>query len=404
MKDKEYKITKIRFVLILIALIIGIILCLDLSYIFYKTNYLSDYAPSFCTISDLIDCDGLANTHFSLTFGVPNALWGMFVYLIFLMLLFVDKINEKFPNTIFNVFKHPRSYMATIGLLTFCASLTLAFVSYNELHKICVVCICTYFVDLFIALVARTKGFFVHDIIVTVLDFIDGAKKHFILFLLAVTAFVSTLYYLNDTLIFSPRLRKQVSQREFFEAKTNKYAVKGNILGNENAPVVINVYSDFNCPFCRVVNTMVHKLAKHHRVLVNEIAFPLDKSCNYDIHATLGGHETSCLGARYAIAAKKQNKFWAVANHLFYNTYANEEDMIIGLKKAHLGLNIEKLTSDANSEESFKEVQQEIQLAKRRGITATPSFEINGVLYVGAMPYDELAQKVDLAEKRTKNK
>ena len=62
---------------------------------------------------------------------------------------------------------------------------------------------------------------------------------------------------------------------------------------------------------------MLHKAAKERNIIVNEINYPLDKSCNPKIGMTLGGHESSCIYSKYALAAKKQGKFWGVANILF---------------------------------------------------------------------------------------
>ena len=80
------KFDKLRFWSILILIIIGIALCIELSLIFYKTNFLSFYEPSFCTVSELIDCDGVARTPYSVSMGVPNALWGLILYVVMLML------------------------------------------------------------------------------------------------------------------------------------------------------------------------------------------------------------------------------------------------------------------------------------------------------------------------------
>ena len=122
----ENKLSKRRFIAILIFCVIGLVLCVELAEIFYKTNFLPEFTKSFCTVSDLIDCDGVALTEYSLSFGVPNALWGLFIYLLFIFLLFVNKIQEKFKNTIFDVFKNPKSYIGTIELLQFLLSMILA--------------------------------------------------------------------------------------------------------------------------------------------------------------------------------------------------------------------------------------------------------------------------------------
>ena len=397
------KLSKTRFWIILLLCFIGLALSAELSYIFYKTNFLTNFAQSFCSISNLIDCDGVAQTSYAITFGVPNALWGIILYLLFIFLLFVDKIQEKFKNTIFDVFENPRSYIATIGLISFCLSMVLAGISIFKIDKICVLCFCVYFINLFIALTANTKGLFYHDIKTTIKDFIKGAKKYFILFVVVMIAVITTLVYLNDSLIFSPKLKKEKELKEFYEAKTNKYAIKGNILGKEDALVKINIYSDFNCPFCKILNIMIHKAARGENVLVQDVNFPLDTSCNHRIGSTLGGHENSCLYARYAIAAKKQGNYWGAANVFFYNKPNTPDEIVEEFKKAHLNLDFNQLHYDANSPETYAKLEKDINDAADKGINGTPVIEIEGIQYMGAIPYEDLVQKIKLAQKRALN-
>lgn len=400
--EDNYKFTRARFFVILFFVLVGIALCCDLSWIFYKTNFHEVYVPSFCNVNQLIDCDGVSLTEYALTLGVPNALWGMLLYFVMLMLLFVDRIQNKFKNTIFDVFENPRSYIATLGIVSFALSMVLAFISIKVINKICILCFATYIVNFFIALTARTKGLFFEDIKITIIDFIKGAKKYFVLFVIVLAAFSSVLYYLNTSLIASPKIKKQKQFKEFYEAKANKYAIKGNILGKKGAKTQIVVYSDFNCPFCKIGNIMIHKAAKSENIIVEEKQFPLDRSCNNRVGRTLGGHENSCTLAYYALAAKKQGKFWGAASAFFDNQPRNEEEIERVLKEAHLGLDFDKLKEDVNNPEIIKEVQDDIETAYSKGVNGTPSIEIEGVLYLGFPAYDELIKKIKTAQKREK--
>ncbi|MBQ9149546.1 thioredoxin domain-containing protein [bacterium] len=403
MENKEQPtFGKVRFFTILFLIIIGIIMCAELAYIFFKTNFLETYKPSFCAVSELIDCDGVAKTSYALSFGIPNALWGMILYAVMLMLLFVDKIQAKFKNTIFDVFKNPRSYISTLGIISFGISILLACISIFKIEKICVLCFCTYFINFFIAIAAKNEKGYYHDFKTTVVDFIDGAKNHFVLFLIVLIAFISTLYYLDSSLILSPLMKKERTQKEFFESPVNKYAVKGNILGKEKAKVVITLYSDYNCPYCRVANIMLHKAAREENILVKEVNFPLDVSCNKKIGGTLKGHEASCIYSQFALAAKKQGKFWGVANILFDKHPISFDHLVAECKMAKLGLDYEKLKLDANSPEIIKELQEEIELTHNKKVMATPSIEINGELHVGMLPYDELIIKIKEAQKKSR--
>ena len=248
---------------IIIALLatIGLVLTFELAFIFFKVNFNETYSASFCSVNNLIDCDGVAKTNYSMFLGIPLALWGMFYYLLTLFLNFVHVIQNRFKNTIFDVFKNPKSYIATLGLVSFAVSICLATISIFKINKICVLCFVTYFIDLFIAIAAKSKGsFFVQDIKNTVLDFIDGVKKYTLLFIAAVLVFTGFVTYTSVSLVFSPQQKMQKSFEEFMQMKKNKYAASGNVMGNPKGNKIY-VYSDFLCPFCRITNIIVSKFA-----------------------------------------------------------------------------------------------------------------------------------------------
>jgi len=401
--EKRYNFDKKIFWIIFILILIGIGLCVELSVIFYKTNFHPDtYQKSFCAINELIDCDAVALTKYSLSFGVPNSIWGLLLYCVMLMLLFVDRIQNKFKNTIFDVFKNPKSYIASLAVLSFLISMILAFISIKVINKICTLCFCTYVIDLFIAFAARGKESFISHITTTIKDFIEGAKKYIILFIIVLTTFLGTVWYLNDSVILSPKLKNEKMMKEFYEPK-NKYAVKENILGKENSKVEIVVYSDFYCPFCRVLNTMIHKLAKEKNILITEVHFPLDTKCNYAIGGSLPGHEFACLSAKYAIAAKNQNKYWGVANAIFEKQPKTENEIIQVITEAKLGIDIPQLKSDAYSPKVNEELMQDIKKGASHNLLGTPALEIDGIFYMGGFPYETLKEKIDLAIKRAQN-
>lgn len=65
------------------------------------------------------------------------------------------------------------SYIAVLGTIAFTVSMVLAGLSIFKIHKLCILCVITYFIDLIIALVAFSRN----SIIDTFRDFIDGAKN-----------------------------------------------------------------------------------------------------------------------------------------------------------------------------------------------------------------------------------
>ena len=203
---------KKKTILITLLALIGFALTIELTLIFFKVNFNDTFSASFCSVNNLIDCDGVAKTNYSLFLGVPLSLWGMFFYLLTLFLNYVHIIQNKFKNTIFDVFKNPKSYIATLGLISFSISMCLATISIFKINKICVLCFITYFIDLFIAICAKSKGsFFVEDIKNTIFDFIEGVKKYTVLFVVVLFAFIGFVSYTSVSLVFSPQQKVQKS-------------------------------------------------------------------------------------------------------------------------------------------------------------------------------------------------
>ena len=371
---------------------IGFITTIKLAMIYYDANFNPYALASFCSINDFIDCDKVAKTTESQFWGIPLAYWGMFLYLFMIMLLFADKIkNVKFLKC-FEVFKNPLDYIASLGLLSFIISMTLLFISLHEIKMLCILCAATYVLNLIIALVAADwkNGWFLKSIKQSIIDFIDAVKikKYLAMFLAVVVLAGAALTYTTMSNIFTPQVKKKKEFKEFVKAKSNIYAIKGNILGDPDGKVLVEIYSDYRCPICRSHNIMMHKLAKE----LNNVKFihhnlPLCNECNPFIVKTLQGHELSCLLAMYACAAEIQGNFWGMNSALFDLKPQNEED-IIKIGKA-LGLSGDKLYKDAHSDAVQKTLRRDIEIGGNNKFYGTPVTVVNGKSHTGIKTYDE---------------
>ena len=118
-----------RITLTILALI-GLVTSIKLSFIYWDANFNPYALSSFCSINDLIDCDGAAKTTHSQFFGIPLAFWGVFLYFVFLILTFADKFKdiEIKGFKIFGfleVFKKHEYYICSLGIISFLISMTL---------------------------------------------------------------------------------------------------------------------------------------------------------------------------------------------------------------------------------------------------------------------------------------
>ncbi len=388
-----------RNIAIIIIALIGLICSFDLVYIFIKTNFLNDNIPSFCTVNNFIDCDGVAKTNFSVVFGIPLAVWGVILYCLFLFLALVDKIQAKLPNTIFKVFKNPLAYISTIGFIAFACSMTLAFVSITLIQKVCALCVVTYMLNLAIAIIAKNKIGFIQNFKTTILDFWAGVKEYTVLFIVCAILALGTLAYLTKSNVLAPNVDKYKNFTQFSEMSADDYKTNGNTLGNKEGKVKVYIYSDFRCPYCKITNKMFQKLAYENKnVEIMHVNFPLDKKCNKYIQKTV--HNNSCELAKYAIAAREQGNYWGIISEL----YGADRNIDIKQIAKKLNLNYEKLLADANSDKVAKILDSEIELCIANDINVTPTYTIDGIKFVGGAPYKEIKTRVRQAENRLKNK
>ncbi len=382
-----------RITLIILALI-GLATSVKLSMIYMDANFNPYALPSFCSINNFIDCDSVAKTTFSQFLGVPLAFWGLCLYLFVLFLCFVDKLqNIKFLGFL-KVFKNPRSYIYSIALVSFVISMGLAFISLFKIEKICLLCVFTYLLDLIIALVARSWGEgIIYDIKTSIEDFVEGIKiKKYAISLICIAILGSLfLTYTSLSYVLTPQVKFKKSVDYYANLKTNPYKTSGNLLGEENARIIVQEYIDYNCPACYMQNIMLHRAAAELRgVRIEQHNLPLDKECNK--HVMNQVHEHSCMLARYSIAARNQDKFWEM-NELLFESTPKSEDEVLKLARTHK-FDIPQLYEDANSNETKQKLSDEIEKSVQENIIGTPTIIINMSKYTGLVPYYDLKEKL----------
>ncbi len=378
-------------IIIQILSLAGFALTIKLAMIYYVANYEKYALASFCSINELIDCDGAAKTTTAQFWGIPLAYWGMFFYLTVLFLTVADKLkNIKFLKFL-EVFKNPMAYITVLGCIAFVISMILAGLSLYRIHKICILCVITYVIDFVIALVASDGMFtkILEDVKTTFYDFIDGVKNYTKTFIVLVILASSFLVYSGTTYTFVPHIKKIKEFQRYANMKYNPYRVKGNTLGNENASVVIELYSDYVCPLCYINNIMLHRAVKDFsNIKIVHHNYPFDKECN--IYVTVNMHPNACYMARAAIAAAKQGNYWEMSSLLYENKPVKEESLLKLVKQ--LNFDKDKFLKDFYSSETYNQLLSEIDSAEKLDIDSTPTMFINGEEVVGVRTYDELKE------------
>jgi protein-disulfide isomerase len=296
-------------------------------------------------------------------------------------LSFLPFLNFKFLNN----YKNSDSYIFTISSIAVLVSLILSLISATQIDKVCILCVITYLLNIFILVASTNKKPFLSHYKNTVNDVILflSNRLNLIITVIAACLFAGVIYYVDTSSIF-------VSQNPFagITENSSKYAPAGNILGAKNPKLTIHEYTDYECPFCAISHAMMERLVQEvPNVQVVHHDFPLNPTCNPIVKKSV--HKNSCKAALYSRAAKSQGKFCKFSSKLFDNQQDLSEAKILKIAN-ELGLDTNKLKNEANDPVAKEQLITDSKEAANLGITSTPTFFIGMKKYEGIIPYPEL--------------
>ena len=377
--------------------IIGIILSLVLTHVYYNANFVPNANPSFCSLNSTINCDAVAKTEFSRFIGVPLSIWGLGFYFLILFINFLPFIKNIAIFKDLASLENPKSYIFTLASISVLVSVILGVVQTVAIQKICILCCATYIVDIALLIVSKSGISFKEHYLNTVKDIKTLLEEPacFLGALILISILGFSIYLVNISKIFTPPpaiASPAVLQVPHF-SNPNEHI--GNVLGSTHPKVIIREYTDFNCPFCAMSNAMLHSLVQEvDGVQVIHNDFPLDKKCNSAIKKTNPDHVNSCLAALYARAARQQGSFWDYGSLLFDNQKNNlNEAKMISLAKS-INLNTDQMKKYAHDPRSLAKLKSDVRKAYISGVHATPTYYIGMKKYEGLMSYPQLREIV----------
>lgn len=163
-------------------------------------------------------------------------------------------------------------------------------------------------------------------------------------------------------------------------------------LGDEDAPVVMVEYSDFQCAFCGgyVRGTYPALVEEYVDAGVLRIEFR-----NFPIF----GPESD-TAARAAWAAGQQGRFWefyeaAFAEDAHRDTGKYSEDGVRELAEQAGVADLDRFTADLDSEEAGASVERDATEGFDLGVETTPAFLLNGHPVVGGQRPDVFRDIID---------
>lgn len=178
--------------------------------------------------------------------------------------------------------------------------------------------------------------------------------------------------------------------------------VKFNAAGNPDAPIRIDEYSDFQCPYCRIFFEETEAQIMESYVADGTVYFV------YNSYGDFIGAE-SAAAAEAAYCAGDQEKFWEMHDIIFANqtgeNVGSYTDRRLSAFAEKIGLDMDQFNSCYNGGDHRDRVNQDAKNATIAGIKATPSFvltyTVNGEpktrLIEGAQGYDAFKLEIDAA-------
>jgi len=174
-----------------------------------------------------------------------------------------------------------------------------------------------------------------------------------------------------------------------------------NALGDPNAPIKIEEFSDFQCPFCERFHKETEPLLIQYYVETGKALFVYRSMGNW-VSQNIGGTSTESQDAALAAyCAGDQNKFWEMHDMLFgnvlgenANSFTDKRLQAIAEKVA--GLDTNAFNSCYNSGKFTDRAQQDRQAGLDAGVNGTPGFLLTWIvkgetktkLISGAQPFN----------------
>jgi len=138
--------------------------------------------------------------------------------------------------------------------------------------------------------------------------------------------------------------------------------------GPAEAPVVVTVFSDFQCPWCRKLVPSLEKLQDE---------YPHDVRISFRNHPLTSIHPLAEGAALAGVCASEQGRFWPFHDLLFADPSRLEPDALAGAA-AEAGLDVEAWEACRGSEEARQRLARDVEEGRRLGVDSTPSVWVDG--------------------------
>ena len=356
--------------------ICGLIASLYLSISHYRV-YTDIGYRSFCAITRAINCDTVSQSPYAIFLNVPVPVWGIWGYLLLLLMLSVAHARQTVKNRIWAI-----AFLISMAFSLY--SCILAYISSYYIQAYCIVCIATYAVNFLLAYFTWLirKRFDSHNLIKALkgdFQYITQTRQQI---LVLGSIFVAISIAL---IAFFPDYWDLGLSHHSNQLPTGVTEDGHPYIGADSPQIVITEYSDYLCFQCKKMNFYLREFIVQYQDKIKLVHrhFPMDSRFNPIVKAPF--HEGAGIMSLVAIHAAENGKFWPV-NDYFFSVAGHGARIDLKELSAKLGLNVHKIEKALNDPNLRQKLRQDIQQGLKLGLTGTPSYVIEGRVYHSMIP------------------
>ena len=340
---------------------------------------------SLCAVSDGFNCETVALSPWSVFFGLPICIWGIWGYSLILGLLTMLHRHQKMKSSNF------------AGLFTFAVagavatSLWLAHISFFKIDSLCLFCMASYLINLLLAFVAFRLLKAQKTDMFSALGRDIGMLLRKPLLVLALLVLVPAPIVAAQK--FVPAYWESAAWLDIASMQHGIDAAGDHWTGASKPQLTIVEFSDYQCPHCRLAHKNIRSLVARYENSVRLVhrQFPLDDACHPKVRRKF--HEFGCVFAKAAECAGLQNKFWEMNDALFGTQEAvRAADVNISEIAVRLGLNRSRFSECMQQNIVQKKIDKDIHAGIEMTVTGTPTFFLEGKKFVGGVSEAALIQ------------
>jgi protein-disulfide isomerase len=165
-------------------------------------------------------------------------------------------------------------------------------------------------------------------------------------------------------------------------------------IGSDTAPVVVDEFSDFECPYCMQMSILILPDIKRRYIETGLVRwrfndFPIDT------------HLTAPLAHLAAACAAEQNQFWPMHDAIYGGqgqwVRGGARGMFEGYAR-QIGIDMNAWQTCMSDREPLTRIAQTVQRGQAIGVSGTPTIFVNGQLVrLDRLSFDRLASAIEAA-------